>query len=207
MHPTSSWLSCLFRLALQLSVVLSSAASGAQANDVDIGQTIQGVASGRIVLTQSAHESFWRALRTGRPMPDQEIRRMLSGSLEANLDFQQAVWTSAQESRDAGRVVKTPVLQDHEANYLFRAKSLIPLTPGSEEYQRAVHVLEGRFQSMLADADRVLHAAATHGSYELSSGARAEANEATIQIELAGIERTRTRINQLLNPVWKARAQ
>ena len=207
MHPTSSWLSCLFRLALQLSVVLSSAASGAQANDVDIGQTIQGVASGRIVLTQSAHESFWRALRTGRPIPDQEIRRMLSGSLEANLDFQQAVWTSAQESRDAGRVVKTPVLQDHEANYLFRAKSLIPLKPGSEEYQRAVHVLEGRFQSMLADADRVLHAAATHSSYELSSGARAEANEATIQIELAGIERTRTRINQLLNPVWKAQAQ
>ena len=207
MQTTRSSLSHLCRLVLQLLVVFVSTASCAQTKDVDIGQTIQGVASGRIVLTYSTHESFWRALRTGRSMPDQEIRKMMSSSLEANLDFQQAVWTSARESFSAGRIVKTPVLRDHEVNYLSRATSLIPLTPGSEEHKRAVRVLEGRFQSMLADADRVLHAAATHGSYELSSGIRAEASETEIQTELAGVERTRTRVARLLNPVWTGSTQ
>jgi len=164
---------------------------------------LMNVMSGDVALTPKMHQDFWRELRKGPPMSDAELRTMVTGALELNLAFQEAVWASARESYLAEQVVKTSALESAEATHLERVGALIPAPAGSRKQREALAELARRFQSMQRDEQILLSAAAFRGPFVLSSGYKGTMSEPSIQDAMSGLRATKRRVEQLMNPVWR----
>lgn len=158
--------------------------------------------SGKVVLTREMHQDFWREIRKGPPMSDAELRTLVTGPLEINLAFQEAMWVSAQESYLAKRVIETLELERVEAKFLERVGAYIPAPVGSRQQRDAIAELTRRFRSMQRDKEILLNAAASRGSFELSNGDTGTMSEATVRDTLSRLRAAKRRIEQLANPIW-----
>lgn len=166
-------------------------------------QILEGISSGRVALTQKMHEDYWREIRKGPPIPDRELRLIMVGVLDLNLEYQRAIWLSAGESAKRKQPVRLPALVQIEAEYLNRVGKLMPLPPKSQEYRNAMNEIASRIRLMKVEADSLLKSAATGAPYILHSGAKGIVDGDTVRSSLAQIDAAQARINQLMDPEWR----
>jgi hypothetical protein len=174
------------------------ACAGAEFGDSRVTRPIlQAVVTGQPPLSRQMHEDFWREIRKGPRMSLAQLRSVMLGALDLNMEYQREVWQSALQSYRLKRVTRSPTLTSLDAGYLQRVQSLMDLDGEGKT------TLAQRFAAMREDADHLLSSAAKGAPYSLRDGSRGVVDEATVAAAIQNLDSLRARIDRLLDPVWK----
>jgi len=174
----------------------------AQTDQLSPRKVVQDVASGDVLLTRELHQAFWRTIREGRFVPDSELRERLSGALDLNLKFQEALFASAIASSKSRQLIQTAEFRAIDASYARRAASVVEAVVQPEYRAASLNSLTVALTILRTDARTLLEAAASGSTFSLSSGFSGTADEPTLIRLQSGIANTRKRIERLLSPEW-----
>ncbi len=155
------------------------------------------------ILTQETHQEFWLQMKKlGTDKEIQEFTNIIKNGLLFLQEYQKELWSSALQSYNNKKVIKTQRLSELEKESLIKFKASLPYTKDSKNYKIAIESYNRNMEVSNQNAKLLLEASANHTTLTSVQGQVMNINKQYIEKVLGTISSSFNRLNNLLNKDW-----